>query len=259
MKLIVRTGKERASLLPMVIAALAQNKLPPSRSKSIPAWKKRRIIDSTENWQWGFLRRSDSPIIPSATTKAVLASRELTISNPQEELQWYVHTFSAAAKLVFFDRGGAERLYDQGRGGSFIVGGHVPHVRPNRVKSKPRDPGPQCRVLHIQGPSEIVNTVSLLAFFHGKFEYQMEGIEDLVKMAGIARQEWRFGSYRRQAETTRQLIIEARELALRGQVRGDASPSSILASSHPLPAESFSAGSTAIQASRLELLFPLPP
>ncbi|KAH9905806.1 hypothetical protein F4778DRAFT_727534 [Xylariomycetidae sp. FL2044] len=40
-------------------------------------------------------------------------------------------------------------------------------------------------------------------------------------MAGNTRQEWRFGSYRRQAETARQLIIESRELAIRGHVRGD--------------------------------------
>ncbi|KAI1768493.1 hypothetical protein GGR53DRAFT_462458 [Hypoxylon sp. FL1150] len=122
------------------------------------------------------------------------------------------HTTSAS-KLVFFDRCGADRLVAQSRAGRFTVGGYVPRLRPNRIKSAPREAGPQCRVLHIEGPSLIVNEFFLNNFFRAKFTYELEGVVTLAaaRDGDVTRQEWRFGSFRCQAESARQSIARERE------------------------------------------------
>ncbi|KAI0381404.1 hypothetical protein F5Y04DRAFT_288982 [Hypomontagnella monticulosa] len=110
------------------------------------------------------------------------------------------HTTSAA-KLVFFDREGVDRLWAKSQAGQFSVDGYVPLLRMNRIRSKPQDPTKRCRVLHISGPSEIVNETSLNSFFLGKFTYELEAVTTLSVCCGITRQEWRFGSFRCQAES----------------------------------------------------------
>ncbi|KAI0165219.1 hypothetical protein GGR52DRAFT_585221 [Hypoxylon sp. FL1284] len=138
------------------------------------------------------------------------------------------HTTSAS-KLVFFDRRGVDRLLAQARAGLFVVGGYVPRVRPNRIRSAPRDPGPQCRVLHIEGPAAVVNEAFLHAFFRAKFNYELESVVTLGTFGGssngvdvdgegrdpddgvVVRQEWRFGSFRCQAESARQSIAREKD------------------------------------------------
>ncbi|KAI1769825.1 hypothetical protein F4818DRAFT_446808 [Hypoxylon cercidicola] len=120
------------------------------------------------------------------------------------------HTTSAS-KLVFFDRAGVDRLREQSRRGQFTVGGCVPRLRPNRIQSAPREPGPQCRVLHIEGPSEIVSEGFLHGFFGAKFTYELESVETLGVFGHITRQEWRFGSFRCQAESARQSIAREKD------------------------------------------------
>ena len=130
---------------------------------------------------------------------------------------------TAAAKLVFFDRPGVDALTLQAHRGEFKVGGFVPRVRPNRIRSAAREPGPQCRVLHIEGPLCIVNTHFLLNFFQSKFTFELEevlilstvdqqalpspeGVPGIATQLPRVRQEWRFGSFRCQAEAARQCI-----------------------------------------------------
>ncbi|KAI2603269.1 uncharacterized protein GGS25DRAFT_526311 [Hypoxylon fragiforme] len=125
-----------------------------------------------------------------------------TVINPPENNS---HTTSAS-KLVFFERLGADKLLMKARAGQFTVGGYVPRVRMNRIRSAPERPGPQCRVLHIEGPSHIVNETFLNAFFRTKFVYELEAVLTLATNGTNARQEWRFGSYRCQAESARQAI-----------------------------------------------------
>ncbi|KAI4861987.1 hypothetical protein F4820DRAFT_464158 [Hypoxylon rubiginosum] len=120
------------------------------------------------------------------------------------------HTTSAS-KLVFFDREGVNRLMAQSMAGTFTVGGYVPRVLPNRIKSGPREPGPQCRVLHIEGPSDIVNQPSLHRFFQTKFTYELESVATLATYGDVTRQEWRFGSFRCQAESARQSIAREKD------------------------------------------------
>ncbi|KAI0009627.1 hypothetical protein F4779DRAFT_640347 [Xylariaceae sp. FL0662B] len=134
-------------------------------------------------------------------------------SNNNNNLNRSTGHMTSAAKLVFFDRLGAERLFAQSQSGHFIVGGYLPVVRPNRIKSKAREAGPQCRVLHIEGPSALVNEHFLVAFFQTKFTFQLETILTLATHGAVTRQEWRFGSFRCQAESARQAITREKERA----------------------------------------------
>lgn len=118
---------------------------------------------------------------------------------------------ASASKVVFFDREGAARLLRQAHQGLFKVGGFVPRVRPNRIKSAARDLGPHCRVLHIEGPPEVVNLESLWRFFERKFTFEVEDVVLLNQNARRVRHEWRFGSYRCQAEAARQSIHREKE------------------------------------------------
>ncbi|KAI2471608.1 hypothetical protein F4781DRAFT_440225 [Annulohypoxylon bovei var. microspora] len=114
--------------------------------------------------------------------------------------------WTAASKLVFFDRAGLDKLMAKSQAGDFSVGGYVPRLRMNRIKSAPRPAGPHCRVLHIEGPSCLVNEGYLGKFFQTKFKYELEIILTLGSHGSHTRQEWRFGSYRCQAESARQAI-----------------------------------------------------
>ncbi|OTB02004.1 hypothetical protein M426DRAFT_25163 [Hypoxylon sp. CI-4A] len=124
--------------------------------------------------------------------------------------QQFSHS-TAAAKLVFFYRSGVDRLLAQSRRGQFQVEGYVPHVRMNRILSTEREQGPQSRVLHIEGPGRIVQHAFLAGFFRTKFTFELEAVLQLGSSSsdgggGYARQEWRFGSYRCQAESARQAL-----------------------------------------------------
>ncbi|KAH8163707.1 hypothetical protein CIB48_g4541 [Xylaria polymorpha] len=118
------------------------------------------------------------------------------------------HThITAASKIVFFDVAGAQNLLDQAREGSFTVGDHIPRVIHNRIKTEAKPPCPNSRVLHIEGPSCIVNQRYLAALFRNDgITWQDEEIIVLSDNGILTRLEWRFGSYRCQAESARHLI-----------------------------------------------------
>ncbi|RYP44337.1 hypothetical protein DL768_009196 [Monosporascus sp. mg162] len=132
------------------------------------------------------------------------------VVNPPTDAAGGSH-MTAAAKLVFFDRAGAENLLRRARQGRFKVGGCVPRVRPNRIKSAAREPGPYCRVLHIEGPPGLVNAPYLCRFFAARFTFELEDVLTVCRTPQRVRQEWRFGSYRCQAEAARQSIQREKE------------------------------------------------
>ncbi|KAI0868340.1 hypothetical protein GGS24DRAFT_482658 [Hypoxylon argillaceum] len=116
------------------------------------------------------------------------------------------HT-AAASKLVFFDVAGAQNLLRQAREGRFIVGGYIPRVIHNRIRSEAKPLSPSSRVLHIEGPSCIVNQPYLAALFRADgITWQDEIVIVLSQTETLTRLEWRFGSYRCQAESARHLI-----------------------------------------------------
>ncbi|KAI1506052.1 hypothetical protein F5X99DRAFT_427919 [Biscogniauxia marginata] len=131
-----------------------------------------------------------------------------TVVNPPVHAQNHI---TAACKLVFFDVAGAQALLRQSREGLFAVGGYVPRVRHNRIRSGARPLGPQSRVLHIEGPERVVDVRRLAAFFAARFTFELEGVVVLERSGPRARHEWRFGSYRCQAESARVSIAKEKE------------------------------------------------
>ncbi|KAI1263416.1 hypothetical protein F5Y18DRAFT_438113 [Xylariaceae sp. FL1019] len=114
---------------------------------------------------------------------------------------------TSAAKVVFWDVTGAEHLLRQSVEGKFIVGDYIPRVRRNRIKSEAKPPGVHSRVLHIEGPSYVVNQAYLAAFFsYNDIKWEDEAIITLMHNGNRTRLEWRFGSYRCQAESARHAI-----------------------------------------------------
>jgi hypothetical protein len=114
---------------------------------------------------------------------------------------------TSAAKVVFWDVTGAENLLQQAREGTFIVGGFLPRVLRNRIRTESRPPSRNSRVLHIEGPSCIVNQPFLTNLLHANgITWQDEEVLVLSSNDFLTRLEWRFGSYRCQAESARLLI-----------------------------------------------------
>ncbi|KAI1634739.1 hypothetical protein F4809DRAFT_665117 [Biscogniauxia mediterranea] len=146
---------------------------------------------------------------------------------PQHQQPQQPH-ITSACKLVFFDVAGARALLRQAREGRFAVGGYVPRVRHNRIRSAARPPGPQSRVLHVEGPDRVVNEPFLAAFFAARFSYELEDVVVVARSGGgngggavgRARLEWRFGSYRCQAESARAWIAREKERACAASAGG---------------------------------------
>ncbi|KAI0863430.1 hypothetical protein F4860DRAFT_511824 [Xylaria cubensis] len=126
-----------------------------------------------------------------------------------------LHHFAAAAKIVFFDVAGAQNLLRQAREGKFVVDGYIPRVIHNRIKTEAKPLGPKSRILHIEGPSCVVNQSYLTTLFsYARITWQDEEVIVLSNNGTLTRLEWRFGSYRCQAETARYLIDRVKRCTL---------------------------------------------
>ncbi|KAI1853934.1 hypothetical protein JX265_012619 [Neoarthrinium moseri] len=122
------------------------------------------------------------------------------------------HTTSAA-KLVFFRTEGAGELIRRSQMGDFVVNGYVPKVVYNRIRTAPQQPGPESRVIHIDGPKAIVDVDFLTLWFSQRFVFQTDEVLALSEEAGPngrRRLEWRFGSYRCQASAAMSFIDKER-------------------------------------------------
>ncbi|KAK1641209.1 hypothetical protein BDP81DRAFT_129472 [Colletotrichum phormii] len=115
----------------------------------------------------------------------------------------------AAAKIVFFNRAGAENCFKAIKQGRLIVGGRRLRVVWNRTKSAVQPDTSNSRVVLIRGPSGLVKRNELEHWFSKYFEYQTERV--LVrKQTGpqVTVLEWRFGSFRAQAEAATLLLSQ---------------------------------------------------
>ncbi|EAQ87737.1 hypothetical protein CHGG_04356 [Chaetomium globosum CBS 148.51] len=152
---------------------------------------------------------------------------------------------TAAAKLVFFEREAAQRfwgLYGRGVGGGangggaggdggttttttttptptptpepLLVGGQRVVVERNRTRvAEATLPRGYTRVVRVTGLPGAINVGALLAEFQAKFVFEMDevavGTEDRITFAGALRLvvvEFRFGSFRCQAQTAHRLL-----------------------------------------------------
>ncbi|KAK0643347.1 hypothetical protein B0T16DRAFT_447320 [Cercophora newfieldiana] len=142
---------------------------------------------------------------------------------------------TCAAKIVFFERAAAERFFHRFQLAGFSVAAHpryVGRVVWNRIRSAEVDVGGRkSRVLLISGPPALVNEVALRSYLAGKIQFQVESIRTLnlttarssmASASGFdqvaaalaaanaepqrALVEFRFGSYRCQAEAARMAL-----------------------------------------------------
>ncbi|KAK4155014.1 hypothetical protein C8A00DRAFT_32193 [Chaetomidium leptoderma] len=122
------------------------------------------------------------------------------------------HVYSAA-KLVFFERQGAEFFYDL-----YSTTGYAtprnPHLRArvtwNRVRSAEIDKeGRRSRVLLVSGPPAIVSRAFLGAYLDTKMVYQLDEVvhHGASDDGGRVLLEFRFGSFRCQAEAARMALM----------------------------------------------------
>jgi hypothetical protein len=120
--------------------------------------------------------------------------------------------FCAAAKIVFFERCQAEKLFDLIYFGHFFVmGRQVLEVRWNKVKSSAYPHWHQSRAIRITGPAHLMDFQFFEVFFKARFTYDLDHTAVVpCSTPGMASHVWYFGSLRCQAASAR-LAIE-REL-----------------------------------------------
>ncbi|KAK3331180.1 hypothetical protein B0H66DRAFT_613306 [Apodospora peruviana] len=138
-----------------------------------------------------------------------------------------------AAKLVFFKKLAATIFYER----------HVKFQRPLYVKHQPAKvvrnrirvpdqkglPSNHSRVLFITGPPEFVNIPYLTAFFKDKFTYMIDDIIWHGQHPKINMLEWRFSSYRCQANMAYKALTQDPVLGEKLRVVYDEDPCDLLA------------------------------
>ncbi len=120
------------------------------------------------------------------------------------------HDGTAAAKVTFFAAESAQKfLKAANEHPGFWVGGRWALVRPDRIRIREVvRPAEHSRVLRIAGPSALVAEEVLHERFSRNFVYQIDEVIPLILGEGIDVYEWRFGSYRCQAQWAWRMIRE---------------------------------------------------
>lgn len=117
---------------------------------------------------------------------------------------------TAACKIIFFDRASAERFYDRYQPTGFRVPDETHyegHVVWNRVRTAAQNHSDGLsRVLWISGPPQIVNGHNLTRYFGTKISFDVDMVIEHGGNLERAVVEYRFGSYRCQAETAKMSI-----------------------------------------------------
>ncbi|KAG5954209.1 hypothetical protein E4U58_000151 [Claviceps cyperi] len=112
----------------------------------------------------------------------------------------HVHA-TAAAKLVFFTPEAAQRLLAQCLVTPLVIRGYLVKMALNRIKCAENSmENGESRVLIITGQADFVNTSTLTAFFQSRFQFQIDDAANLMIHKGRAVVEYKFGSYRCQAQ-----------------------------------------------------------
>ncbi|OIW28724.1 hypothetical protein CONLIGDRAFT_703825, partial [Coniochaeta ligniaria NRRL 30616] len=122
---------------------------------------------------------------------------------------WRGH-LTCASKISFFDRPSAYRFFRRFSTHGFPIPAHpgfLGTVVWNRVRTPTIDkPAFHTRVLLISGPTRIVNSVALDPFFRSKRVFEVDEVIDHGSQGAWALVEFRFGSYRSQAEAAKMAL-----------------------------------------------------
>jgi hypothetical protein len=116
---------------------------------------------------------------------------------------------TCAAKVIFFERVSAERFYNRCQTTGFLIAGrpNAGRVIWNRIRTAEHSgPRHQSRVLQIAGPPHIVNEKFLTAYFQTKLDFQIDEVMDVGGTPERRVVEYRFGSFRCQAEAAKMAL-----------------------------------------------------
>lgn len=115
---------------------------------------------------------------------------------------------TSAAKIVFFDRAGAEKLFYRCLSGDFkVMGKLVDNVRWNKIKSAAYHSPTHSRAIRIIGPPLLMNFEFFNNFFKARFTYELDDCyETQCFKFGMRAHEWHFGSLRCQAASAKTAI-----------------------------------------------------
>ncbi|KAI1642267.1 uncharacterized protein F4817DRAFT_369596 [Daldinia loculata] len=108
---------------------------------------------------------------------------------------------TSAAKVVFWDHRGVDKLIQMAESRQFRVGPNRPRVTPHRIKVSAQVPSRRSRVIEISGPMEIVNRDFLSAFFLERFWFDIESVQTIGIYGGISTMKWSFCCYRCQSQS----------------------------------------------------------
>lgn len=113
----------------------------------------------------------------------------------------HVNHQTAAAKVVFFTPDAAQRLLSISWTQGLVIRGYRIKAGHNRIKYESRQQvGRASRVLIITGDSKFVNEATLTKYFEARFVFQIDEVLQLISNKTRAVVEYRFGSYRCQAQ-----------------------------------------------------------
>ncbi|KAI3395129.1 hypothetical protein diail_1744 [Diaporthe ilicicola] len=119
--------------------------------------------------------------------------------------------YGCAAKVIFFELAAARAFFQACEDKGFAVDGYPVRVMWNRIKTAQQDHARSTtRVLLIGGPPEFVNPTTLTEYFCTKLQFQIDCIithNDGLKGDTDAVVEYRFGSFRCQAEAAKMALV----------------------------------------------------
>lgn len=119
--------------------------------------------------------------------------------------------YGCAAKVIFFELAAAKAFYKACEERGFNVDGLAVRVMWNRIKTAQQDHAKSTtRVLLIGGKPDFVNPVTLTEYFCTKLQFQIDSIithSDGLKGDRDAVVEYRFGSFRCQAEAAKMALV----------------------------------------------------
>ncbi|KYK54485.1 hypothetical protein DCS_06443 [Drechmeria coniospora] len=119
---------------------------------------------------------------------------------------------TAAAKVVFFTHEPAQRLKAESWSRGFYIRDHRVRISYNRIKSatQPTSRQKNSRVLLITGRVDFVNIESIRAWLNERIIWQEDRAIELIRAKDRAVVEWRFCSYRNQAEMAKLALEKER-------------------------------------------------
>jgi hypothetical protein len=115
---------------------------------------------------------------------------------------------TSAAKIIFFNRNQAEKLFNMIKDRQFIVLGKVVHkVVWNKIRTGPYSHSSHSRVIRITGPRELMDFKYFENFFVHRFQYDLDvrGVVECNR-PGLVSHVWHFGSLRCQAASAKTAI-----------------------------------------------------